>query len=388
MPAKKNKSIKHLLSGAGKNIPLFKVFMPKSVMKPLRKTLFSGYVGEGPRVAEFERRLTPWFNNNNVLALNNGTAALQLALKLSNVGYGDEVISTPMTCSATNEPILAMGARIVWADIDPWTGNINPLDVAGKITPKTKAIMCVHWGGYPCDLDELNAIAAKYRIKLIEDACQALGATYHGKPIGSHSDFACFSFQAIKEMTTVDGGALVCKSRVDCERGRLLRWYGINRKAKRKDLRCEADIIEYGYKFHMNDVTATIGLEQLKYVGGTIEKHRANARRYNEAFRDTKAVQLLRYKNDRKSSYWLYTIRVKNRSKFMEHMKIAGITVSQVHVRNDTHTAFKDFKIDLPGVDEFASEQVSIPVGWWLTDKDLATIINAAIEYDRIISAT
>jgi dTDP-4-amino-4,6-dideoxygalactose transaminase len=378
-----DESVKKLLSGEGKNIPLFKVFIPESVMEPLRKVLLSGYIGEGPRVEEFERKLGPWFGNNNVLALNNGTAALQLALRLANVGYGDEVISTAMTCSATNEPILAMGAKIVWADIDPWTGNIDHKDIARKITPRTKAIMCVHWGGYPCDLNELNAIAAEHDIKLIEDACHAFGSTYHGKPIGSHSDFACFSFQAIKEMTTVDGGALVCKSKDDCGRGRLLRWYGIDRKSKRKDLRCEADIVEYGYKFHMNDVTAVIGLEQLKYVGKTIEKYCANAARYNEAFKALKAVRPLRYKNDRTSVHWLYTVRVKNRQRFMEYMKKAGVTVSQVHARNDSHTMFKDFRTDLPGVDEFTAEQVSIPVGWWLTDKDLTHIINAVVEYDR-----
>jgi len=377
-----DESVKKLLSGEGKNIPLFKVFMPESVFEPLRKVLLSGYIGEGPRVEEFEHRLGAWFDNNNVLAVNNGTAALQLALRLANVGYGDEVVSTAMTCSATNEPILALGAKIIWADIDPWTANIDPKDVARKITPQTKAIMCVHWGGYPCELDELNAIADEHGIKLIEDACHAFGSTYHGKPIGSHSDFACFSFQAIKHMTTVDGGALVCKSEADRQRGRLLRWYGIDRKSKRKDLRCEADIVEYGYKFHMNDVTAVIGLEQLKYVAETIEKHRANAARYNEAFRNLETVRPLRYENDRRSTYWLYTMRVKDRRKFMEHMKKAGITVSQVHARNDTHTMFKDFRAELPGVDEFTSEQVSIPVGWWLTEKDLAGIINAVIEYD------
>ena len=192
-----DESVKELLSGGGKDIPLFKVFMPESVMEPLRKVLLSGYIGEGPRVEEFERQLAPWFNNN-VLTVNNGTSALQLALRLANVSYGDEVVSTAMTCSATNEPILAMGARIIWADIDPWTGNINPEDVAAKITPKTKAIMCVHWGGYPCDLDELNAIAAEHGIKLIEDACHAFGSTYRGKPIGSHSDFACFLFRRLR----------------------------------------------------------------------------------------------------------------------------------------------------------------------------------------------
>jgi len=115
----------------------------------------------------------------------------------------------------------------------------------------------------------------------------------------------------------------------------------------------------------------------------TIEKHRANAAKYNEAFKELKNVRLLKYKNDRYSAYWLYTMRVNDRQKFMEYMKKAGITVSQVHARNDTHTMFKDFRTDLPGVDEFTSEQVSIPVGWWLTDKDVVKIIDAVIDYDR-----
>lgn len=375
-------SVKELLSGEGKNIPLFKVFMPPSVMQPLKQVLLSGYIGEGLRVEQFENLLAPWFANKNVLTVNNGTAALQLALRLANVGYGDEVISTAMTCSATNEPILALGAKIVWADIDPWTANIDPEDVVRKITPKTKAIMCVHWGGYPCDLAELKKIAAEHNIKLIEDACHAFGAVYQDKPIGSHSDFTCFSFQAIKHMTTVDGGALVCKSDDDCRRGRLLRWYGIDRKSKRKDLRCEEDIAEFGYKFHMNDVTAAIGIEQLKYVAATLEKHRKNAAMYDRAFASLKNIAPLKYSKDRLSSYWLYTIRVKNRLAFIEHMKSARITVSQVHARNDNHSMFKDFKTALPGVDEFTNQQVSIPVGWWLTKKDISNIINDVLEYE------
>ncbi len=378
-----DESVKSLLSGQGKDIPLFKVFMPESVMEPVRAVLASGYIGEGPRVEQFEKELAPWFGSENVLTVNNGTAALQLALRLANVGFGDEVISTAMTCSATNEPILALGAKIVWADIDPWTGNIDYKDVARKVTPKTKAIMCVHWGGYPCDLDELNAVAAEHNIKLVEDACHAFGSTYRDRPIGCHSDFAGFSFQAIKHLTTVDGGALLCKSKDDCERGRLLRWYGIDRKCKRTDLRCEADIKEWGYKFHMNDVTAAIGLEQLKYVAATLKKHRDNAARFDDAFANLAAVKLLHYRNDRLSSYWLYTFRVNDRPAFMKHMKQAGVTVSQVHARNDLHSMCKESRTELPGVDEFTAEQVSIPVGWWLTEEDLTRIINAVTEFDK-----
>src|SRR5213080_1312942 len=140
-------------------IPLFKVHMPETVLAPLAETVLSGYLGQGPRVAEFEKALAPWFGNNRVLTVNSATSGLQLALRLANVKPGDEVISTPMSCSATNVPIMAAGAKIVWADIDPQTGNIDPNDVARKVTERTRAIVAVHWSGYPCDLQELNAIA-------------------------------------------------------------------------------------------------------------------------------------------------------------------------------------------------------------------------------------
>jgi len=226
----------------------------------------------------------------------------------------------------------------------------------------------VHWGGYPCELDELDRIGHKYGVKIIEDAAHAFGAAYHGRPIGSHSDFVCFSFQAIKHLTTVDGGVLVCRDTESYKRGKLLRWYGIDRETERKDFRCEEDVQEYGYKFHMNDVSATIGLEQLKYVADVLRRHRENAAYYRERLKGLSGLTLLHYQSDREGSYWLFTVRAHERWRFMQGMKDAGIVVSQVHARNDTHTMFREFQRVLPGVDEFTAEQVSIPVGWWLTE--------------------
>lgn len=360
-------------------IPLFKVFMPETVIEPLKQTLMSGYIGEGPRVKEFENRLSYFTANDKILALNSGTSALHLALRLANVGKGDEVISTPMTCTATNMPILERGAKIVWADIDPWTGNIDPEDVKRKITPKTKAIICVHWGGYPCELLELKCAANG--IPIIEDAAHAFGSVYRDNKIGSFSRFTCFSFQAIKGVTTVDGGALSCLYRDDYKRGKLLRWYGIDRSAKCRDMRCEEDILEYGYKFHMNDVCATIGIEQLKYTDIVLDAHRTNAERYNAELRGIEGVSLLKYRPELQSSYWLYTIRVRDRDEFIKYMYRQGVMVSKVHARNDLHTCFKDSRCDLPGVDEFYAEQVSIPVGWWLKKEDISQIIWGIRQY-------
>jgi dTDP-4-amino-4,6-dideoxygalactose transaminase len=352
--------------------------MPESVLAPLNAVLMSGYIGQGPKVEEFEKALSPWVGNTHVLTVNSGTSSLHLAMRLAGVERDTEVIVSPMTCAATIMPAMERGADIVWADIHPWTGCIDPLDVERKITKKTRAIVAIHWGGYPCDIDRLQKISDKYGIALIEDAAHAFGASYQGKPIGSHSDYVCFSFQAIKHLTTVDGGLLALKDADDYKRGKLLRWFGIDREVPRKDLRCEEDIKEFGYKHHMSDVSAVIGLEQLKYVGDIIAKHRENADFYNSALPDS---FLLRYEKDRLSSYWLYTIRVNDRESFQEYMKKEGIMVSQVHVRNDIHTAFSAYRRNLPGVDEFSKEQVSIPVGWWVTKEDREKIAVAVSEW-------
>lgn len=366
-----------------KPIPLFTVHMPASVDKPLLDVLHSGYIGQGAKVEEFEAALARFLGTRNVLTLNSGTSALTLALRLANVGPGDEVISTPMTCSATNTPIVAAGARIVWADIDPTTGLIDPLDVERKITPKTKAIMCVDWGGVPCDMDELMRIGEKYGVKVIEDAAHALGATYKRRMVGTVADFTCFSFQAIKHITTVDGGALTCRDSNAYRRGKLLRWYGIDRETDRKDMRCEEDIAEAGYKFHMNDVAAVIGLTVLPDLPGILARHRENAAYYAHKimsrFYDHPGVPY-----DSEPSWWLYTLvlpRAELRPQFMDWMREQGIATSAVHSRNDTHTCFKDSRAILPGVDSFGSREVAIPVHHALSEKDRAYIADCCNEF-------
>jgi perosamine synthetase len=365
-------------------IPLFKVMIDESVVDEIKKVMLSGYIGQGKKVEEFEERLKSDIFHTKPLTVNSCTSAIHLALRLAGVGVGDEVISTPMTCTATNMPILERGADIVWADIDFWTGGIDVVDVEKKITPKTKAIVCVHWAGYPCNLPALHNLEIKYNIPVIQDAAHALGATCYGKDISRWTKFSCFSFQAIKHLTCGDGGALICLDEADYIRGKLLRWYGIDRESNRKDFRCEEDIKEFGYKFNMNDLNATIGLCQLQHFPHILKAHRENAKKYNEAFYDMKKVKLLSAENGYESSYWIYTMLVDNVSAFMEFMKKKDIMVSQVHARNDKHTAFKKFKTPLPGVDTFCKYHISIPVGSWLTPDETAYIIKAVKEYDNV----
>jgi len=360
---------------------LFKVHMPETVDQPLLEVLHSGFIGQGAKVDEFEQQLGEYFGNSRVLTLNSGTSGLQLALRLANVGYGDEVISTAMTCTATNMPILAAGAKIIWSDVDPITGLIDPEEIERKITPKTKAIVMVHFGGIPCDIERINQIAQKHGVKTIEDAAHAFGAEYQGKKIGNHSDFVMFSLQAIKHITTVDGGLLLCKQEEDYQRGKLLRWYGIDREQKRKDFRCEENVFEYGYKFHMNDIAATIGIEQLKHVDRIVGRHIENQRYYDEVLQGVKGVDLIPKTGHAKSSSWLYTLHIEQRDPFIQWMKEQKVMASRVHERNDKHTAFISSVAHLPKLDRFNATQVSIPVGWWISDEDRKYIADKVIEF-------
>ena len=374
-------------------IPLFKVFISPNIDNPLLEVLHSGFIGEGESVKTFENNLAKFIHNPFVASVNAGTSALHLAyhmalyddkLKSYDADSDLEIITSPMTCTATNTPIISNSAKIVWADCDPITGNICPDSIRKKISKKTKAIVMIHWGGNPCLIDEINQIGQEYGIKIIEDAAHAIGSEYKGKKIGAISDFTCFSFQAIKHLTSIDGGALLCKNEQDYERAKLLRWFGIDREPKTKekiDLRCEIDVPEAGYKFHMNNISAVVGNENLKHIDFIIGKHRENALFYNQIFTENN----IKYApENEKSAYWLYTIHVDNRDELITKLQEHGIASSKVHARNDTHSMFKDFYDEnLLGVEEFNRTHLCIPVGWWVTPEQRQHIADQVIKFAK-----
>ena len=359
--------------------------MADSVKDAVVRVLYSGYIGEGEEVLQFEHEIASRLGVPGALTVNAGTSALHLAYHMCTDGAVDaEIITTPMTCTATNMPILQNGARIVWADVDPLTGNIDPNEIEGLITKKTRAIVMVHWGGNPCDVARICEIGAKHGVKVVEDAAHALGAVYRGQPIGQHSDFVVFSFQAIKHVTCVDGGCLVCKAPEDDARGRLLRWYGIDRTMRDLvDFRGESDIPEAGYKFHMNNVAAVIGRENLKHLDWILARHRENARFYDAAFREVNSIAVAPENPNGISAAWLYTIHVSNRDELMHKLTERGIGASKVHTRNDTHSAFARFRRPLPKCEEFNRAHLSIPVGWWVSAFDREQVAEAVIKFAR-----
>jgi dTDP-4-amino-4,6-dideoxygalactose transaminase len=269
------------------------------------------------------------------------------------------------------------GAVPIWADVKD-DMNIDPNSIRKLVTDRTKAIMTIHWGGYPCDMREIKDISVDYQVPIIEDAAHAFGSRYRHTNIGScsYSDFTMFSFQAIKSLTSVDGGALFCNKGDDYKRGKLLRWYGIDRESPRTDFRCEEDILEWGYKYHMNDINASIGLVNLEEVDWVIDTARKNAAYYDEALKNIDGIRIVQSDPEKISSYWLYTILVENRAEFMYLLGSHGIGVSRVHERNDKHTCTKQFKRDLPNLEEVIKKHISIPVGWWVTEEDREYIIS------------
>lgn len=359
-------------------IPLFKVFLPPraALMPRLEEILYGGQISEGAPVVEFEQRFGSLVGSPNILSFYSGTAALHGALVLAGVQPGDEVISTAMTAEPTNMAILHAGGKIVWADVDPANGNLSAAAVANKITDRTRAVMVVHYGGVPAPIKGIREAAAARGIPVIEDAAHALGARYAGVPIGTHSEFVMFSLQAIKHMTTVDGGMLACNGADNMEallaKGRRFRWFGIDRAASRT----EVDVAEVGYKYHMNNVTATIGLAQLDHIAPVISRHIANGQYFDQVLQGIPGLQLCTWEACAEPSYWFYTVLVEEREKFSRHLTVHGIANSQAHKRNDLHSVFASSRCELPGVDDFFRSMIHIPCGWWVDNERREYIVD------------
>ncbi|MFA1560862.1 DegT/DnrJ/EryC1/StrS family aminotransferase [Aliivibrio fischeri] len=359
-------------------IPLIRTFMPPKdeLMPELEKVLYSGYINQGVVVDDFEKELATYLGNSNCLTVNSGTAALHIALILAGVKEGDEVISTALTAEPTNTVIKQTGAKIVWADIDLKTGNLSPEDVERKITNKTKAIMVVDYAGIPMDIKKFQEIEKKYGIPIIEDGAHAFGASFAGKKIGNHFKYTIFSFQAIKHLTTVDGGVLCIANNDEFEKAKLIRWFGISKNVTRK----ENDISVQGYKYHMNNVNATVGLVQLKHISSVVSKYIENGKFFDEALKNIPNLELLEYYPDSQPSYWLYTVKVKNKQAFIDTLNAKGIMASDLHKRNDLHTIFNESMSSLPNLDQFENEWVHIPCGWWVTEEDREYIVRTIKE--------
>lgn len=329
-----------------RNIKLFKPYVSWYAVWNTMKVLRSGQLAEGPQVKAFEKEFGEIFGLRNVAAVNSGTAALELAYELANIGEGDEVITPVLTCTATNLPLVHRGATIVFADTARDL-NVDVDDIKRKITPKTKAIVFVHFGGNNRGLKELLELCEEKNIILIEDAAQAIGSDFWGR-----ADFTCVSLQAIKALTTGDGGIIICKDDVLDKKARRLRWFGYDRDLKQK--LGDTDLLEAGYKYQMNDIAGAIGRGNLKMIDKII----AHQKKLKQAYEEGGITAYT----------WFACILVPRREELRAYLKERGIDSGTHHYRNDKYSVFgaSDYEAIIPGkypiMDELEPQYLLLPL--------------------------
>jgi len=356
----------------GGRIPLFTPHVPEGAAQRVSETLATRWIGQGPQVDTFEDRFAELFCGDHApLAVGSGTDALHLAYLLAGVRQGDEVVTPVFTCTATNIPLRYVGATPVFADIEPASLNIDVDHVRSLMSERTRAIVCVDYGGLPCDLAGLREVADEYGVPLIEDSAQALGATYDGSPIGSIADFTIFSFQAIKHITTGDGGLLSIRDRSLLPDARSLRWFGINREKKQLGV-WENDISLLGYKYQMTDIGAALGHAALDEFDRTLALRRTLFERYVEGLEGVPDVQILSLPDERREhAAWLFTIAVDERRALQQKLFSRGIESNQVHYRNDRYSIFGQRRSNLPAMDRMEERYLVLPLHTRMTIEDV-----------------
>ena len=363
-----------LLETKKKSFPLFYPYVSKKSLKSVTDVLKTRWIGQGPLVDKFEDTFKAKFAKTNYcVAVGSGTDALHLAYILANIKKGDEVIAPVFTCTATNIPLLYIGAKIKFADIDPDTMNISIDHVKKLITKKTKAIIFVNYGGVPCDLIELNELKKKYNLILIQDAAQSLGSKVGKKDITEFADFTIFSFQAIKHITSGDGGMLTFKNKKFLEKSRRIRWFGIDREKKQGGT-WENDIFEIGYKYQMTDVGARMLLDSMKDFSKIFAHRKKIFNIYKKELSKNENIKVIdTIDKNLSNSFWLCTLIIKkDRIKLQNYLRKLKIETNQVHFRNDRYTIFKKFikKNIFPNMKKYEDNYLVIPMNIKITTKD------------------
>jgi perosamine synthetase len=368
-------------------IPEYRPSFDDEEWEALREPLRSGWVGLGPKTKEFEQAFARYVGAPHAVALNSGTAALHLALKVLGV-EGSEVITTSLTYVATNHAILYNNAVPVFADIEEDTLNIDPREVERLISPRTKAVVVVHYAGHPCDMDPILEMTRAKGIKVVEDAAHACGAAYKGRKIGSLSGATCFSFDTLKNLATGSGGMITLYDPKLDARLRKLRWLGISRdtwtRAHSNGRRAwYYEVDEVGYRYHMTDLAAGIGLVQLRKLERLNARRRELVRLYDRCLADLDWVQTPVVKEYATSSHHKYVIRARGRDGLITHLRERGISANVHFVPNHFHPPYRRFRADLPVTERVWKELVTLPLFPDMTDAQVEEVVSAIKSYRR-----
>jgi perosamine synthetase len=370
-----------------------KPFISEEEVDEIVDTVRSGWLSMGPKTIRFEDSFSEYIGVKNSVAVSSWTAAGHLTLEAFGIKEGDEVIVPTMTFPATAEIVCYFKAKPVIVDVSPDTLNISLDAIEKAISPRTKAIIPVHYAGQPCDMDEIHELAKKHNLKVLEDAAHSLPAIYKGKKVGTMSDVTCFSFYATKTLSTGEGGMICTNDDEIAERCKIMRLHGINRDAWKRYTESGSwyyEVVAPGYKYNFTDLQASLGIPQLKKVDAMWNWRKKIAAKYTEAFKDLDTLQLHTIKPDRESSWHLFPVRLyldrltKNRAQIINELRQknvgVGVHFMPVHQHLFYHETFNLSDDDYPVASEVFPRLMSIPIYPGMTDENVDRVINVLVD--------
>lgn len=346
--------------------------------------LKSDYLTTGPKIAEFEQAVASYTGAKYAVAISNGTSALHAACFAAGIGQGDEVITTPLTFAASANCVLYCGGTPVFADVDPYTYNIDPEDIRKKITDKTKAIIAVHLAGQPCDMDEIHSIAQEHNLIVIEDGAHALGSVYKGKKVGCLSDMTTFSFHPVKPITTGEGGMIMTDNEELYKRLVLFRSHGITRDNSmmtRNEGPWFYQQLDLGYNYRITDIQCALGCSQMRKLDKFLKRRRELVERYNNAFIECDNIVTPYQLPDTQSGWHLYIVQVKkhDRKQVFETLRDKGIGVNVHYIPVYMHPYYQEHgykDVHCVNAEEIYSHIISLPLYPGLTDEQQDYVID------------
>ena len=365
-------------SGKQITVPFLRAEFPETAPQDLAAVLKSGYVGAGQKVNEFEEALSKYLGAPHVICTSSCTSALTLAYIQLGVKTGSVVLSTPITCVATNLPLLHLGADIKWLDIDPVTGNVTADTILQglKRYPDARLVVIMDWAGRPCDYRAIEEVTLARGVSLVLDAAQSFGSLYEGKLFASCANYVCYSFGPTKIFSTIDGGAITTSNKNTAASLKTLRWYGVDRAARDPLMFWDYQIDQAGYRFTTNNICAAVGLHVLPRFHERLKWHRKIASFYQEELQPVSGIQLPPSDPKLESNFWMFTVIAEKREALVKKLHCEGIHAAIPHNRNDKYNCFVKMASQhpLPGVDHFSEHYLCLPIGPWVSEDDCLRI--------------